>query len=109
MFKKESIKDFINFKLLITETIWKWAFLVLAAIGAIVAIIATFAGWASAFAAITWNFGVFLGLFVGAPVLSIIAFVFYVFLLRIGFESLLVRFLTYREVRELNEKTKGQD
>ena len=102
---KQKFNDFINFKLLITEKVLKWVFLVLVALSALGTVIAIIASWISAFRIIRYSFGSFIGSFIGMPILFIIGFAIGIVLLRIGFESLLVRFLIYRETKELNDKT----
>jgi len=109
MSKKERIKEFLDFKTLITEVVLKYVFIALAALGALVAVVSIFSGWIAAFSAIRWDFFRFLGLFFGTPILSVIVLVVYLFFLRIGFESVLIRFLTYRELRQINEKTPSEE
>jgi len=106
MFKKESIKDFFNFKSLITESILKYLFIGCAALGALSAVIAILASWYGAVNMIRYNFGIFLLTLVGSPVLAVIGLAIYLVFLRLTFESVLIRFLTYRELKQINEKVK---
>ena len=102
---KQKVIDFINFKSLITEKILKWVFLVLAALMTLGTVIAIFASWVSAFRVIRYSFIRFLGQAIGVPILAVILLAISLVILRIAFESLLIRFLIYRETKELNEKT----
>jgi len=106
MFKKEKIKDFINFKTLITESVLKWVFLVVIALAALGTIIMILGAWIGAVATMRWNAGAAIGTIIITPILGIIGFAVSALFIRLGFESLLIRFLTYREVKQINEKTK---
>ncbi|MCL1789171.1 MAG: DUF4282 domain-containing protein [Oscillospiraceae bacterium] len=105
MTKKSKIKDFLNFKSLITESILKYVFWVTLALMIIGAIGWILVSLGSAVALIGNGYG-FRGLLmlVGMPILILIGLVLSVIFLRIGFEAILVRFLIYREVKQINEK-----
>ena len=106
MFKKENIKDFLDFKTLITERVLKYVFIAVGGLATLSTIIMIFSRWADAFRSLKYNFSSFLVQLVAAPVIGIIALVITLFALRLGFEGILVRFLLYREVKQINEKTK---
>ena len=109
MFKKEKIKEFLDFKFLITESVLKYLFIALGGLAIISTVFVILASWAGAFSIMRYSFGTFLMTFIGAPVVGIIVLVLYLLLLRLGFESILVRFLTYREVKQINDKTKDDE
>lgn len=93
------MQDFLNFKTLITEKVLKWIYLVLVAISAIATVFAILASWVMAF-----RTGPFLLHFIFLPVVIVLGVALYMVILRIAFEATLVRFLIYRETKELNEK-----
>ena len=106
MNKKMNFKDFINFKLLITESVVKWLFIIFCVLSALATVISIFIGWFGAFQVISFNFGYFLLAFIGTPIIAIISLFFTIFFFRLACESILVRFLTYRELKEVKEKMK---
>ena len=103
MFSKEEIKDFINFKILITETILKYAFMVFIVLCAVGVVVMVIGAWISAF-----RIGVGYGLMslIFAPLVGVIVFGLYIVCFRILFECLLALFLVYREMKALNDKIK---
>lgn len=105
---KQKVKDFIDFKLLITEKILKYFFMVLAGLSALATVISIIVSWIDAFEFIRFGIDRFLNYFLLMPILSVLALAVVLVVLRIAFESILVRFLIYRETKELNEKTKGE-
>ena len=113
MFKKDNILEFLNFKTLITEVVLKWIYIVLSALGIIGTFIAILVSWFGAFTALgmignhfATAFGLFILGFLVTPVGLLIGLAVSLLFLRIGFESLLIRFLTYRELKQVNSKVK---
>ncbi|MCL2072039.1 MAG: DUF4282 domain-containing protein [Oscillospiraceae bacterium] len=104
MSKKGKIKDFFCFKSLITETILRYVFIALVALATLGSIVGILASWVSAAAMMRYNFFMALLTFVGVPILIVIALALYVVFMRIGFEAILVQFLLYREVKQINDK-----
>ena len=101
------IKNFFNFKTLITESVLKFLYIGLSILAVIATLIGIVGGWISAFAMMA-NDSVGMGLLtlIGSPIIGIIALAIYLFLFRLLFESVLILFLTYRELKEINSKTK---
>lgn len=98
------MQDFLNFKTLITEKVLKWIYLVLVAISAIATAFIILASWVMAFRMLSDGFGQFILYLILVPVVIVLVVALYMVILRIAFEATLVRFLIYRETKELNEK-----
>ena len=111
MFKKESIKvtikEFFSFDTLITERVLRNLFIFVTVVAIVATFIGIIAGWVAAFALIRYRFGSFLFMFVGTPVIAAIGLAITLFLMRLSFESVLIRFLLYREVKSINDAGKG--
>ena len=104
--KKEFIKNYFNFKFLITEKVMKWAYIVLSVLAVLGSIFGGITSFISSISMIATN-AVIAG--VATMIFGTIGWIIGAFLalffLRIFFEFILVFFLTYREMKELNEKT----
>jgi len=109
MDNKNKIREFFNFNFLVTESILKYFFIAVTVLSVMGAVVGIFASWIGAFAMIRYNFAAFLVSFVGMPIVIVIGTAFYFIFLRIAFESILIRFLTYREVKQINDKTNTMD
>lgn len=103
---KEKIKEIFDFKALVTESVLKYVFIGLLGLAALGGIFSILSSWVAAFA--SGDIFMLLFLFLGTPIAVVIGFVVYAVVLRIILESILIRFLTYREVKQINEKTNGQ-
>ena len=103
--KKQLIKDYFNFRILITEQIMKFIYMIVSALAVLGAFFGIIASWIGGIAILSESVGFFFVLFFLAPIGVVIGLVFSLVLIRIWFESILVWFLNYRELKEINEKT----
>lgn len=100
---KKQIKEFFEFKTLITETVLKYVFIGLLGLATLGGIVIILSAWVTAF-----RYGNPLAAIISffiTPIIVVIGLFIYGLLLRIGFESVLVRFSIYREIRQMSKKT----
>jgi len=102
MFGKQSFKDFLDFKVLISEKFMKYIFIALSALSILGTVGFILFSWYGAFTIIRYSFKTFLWLFLGMPILSILGLVVSLILMRMGFEIVMLLFLIYRELKQKN-------
>jgi hypothetical protein len=103
MLKDINWKDFFDFKVLITETVMKWIFIVMLLLGALGAVIWLIVMWIGAFTVIH-NVGLQILAVIAAPILVAVCLGLYLIFLRIYFEMILVFFKIRGELVKCNEK-----
>ena len=100
----EKFKSFFYFKSLITESILRYVFMGLCALSAVTSVIGIISSWVGAFNVLRWSTTAFLSGLIVVPILILVGLAVSIIIMRIMFEAVLVRFLIYREVQQLNEK-----
>jgi len=104
MFSEQMIKDFLNFKVLISEKFLKYIFWAISALAIVGAAIWILTSWWNAFNVFRYSFLIALWLFLGQPVLILLGLILYLILLRMGFELILLLFLIYRELKKVSSR-----
>ena len=94
----------LGFDTLITEKIIRFVYLAATALMGLSCLLFILGSWKTAFSIIRWSFPSFLGLFLGAPIGGLLAFLIGFISLRLGCEALLVQFLLYRQTKAINDK-----
>lgn len=101
---KNKLKEFFGFETMVTEKVLKYLFAALVGISAVFTVGSILVSWVGAVRIIRWSFGGFLTGLLVMPLLTILGFALGVLFLRISFETVLILFRIYAELKKVNQK-----